>query len=176
MAVEVLPLLAAELSLPEAYARRPEGNVVRRLTALVRREGDTLRSPCLAYVLRHPSAGAIVVDTGLHPDAHESVRADYGPVLGRLFASLTPAGRPFDAQLRDAGVDPSGVEIVVMTHLHVDHTSGMRLLPNATVVLSAREWAAATGPAALRKGYRAAHLPSADRVRTVDLEREGTPH
>jgi N-acyl homoserine lactone hydrolase len=50
------------------------------------------------------------------------------------------------------------MRLVVMTHLHMDHASGISEYPNATFVISAAEWDAATaGGRPLLRGYRPAH-------------------
>ena len=134
------------------------------------------RAPCLAFAVRHPGAGTILVDTGLHPAALRSVREDFGALMGLVFGGLRPAGGPFDQQLRELAIAPDEVGLVVMTHLHVDHTSGMRLLPRAEFVCSQREWSAATGGGAARKGYVNHHLPNPNRMRLIDFDRDGRPH
>ena len=76
---------------------------------------------CGAYAIR--SAGkTIVVDTGIGP----------GPIamLGGLTGNLVP-------DMKAKGVPPESVDIVVHTHLHVDHvgwnmTDGAPTFPNAT--------------------------------------------
>jgi N-acyl homoserine lactone hydrolase len=93
-----------------------------------------------------------------------------------LFSGIVPAEAPFDEQLRSLGVEPDDVERVVMTHLHVDHTSGMRLLPKATFICTRREWRAAHGRLAAINGYVAHHLPPTPRMKLVDLEAEGEPY
>src|SRR5205085_10790645 len=130
-------------------------------------------APCLAYVVHHHDAGAVLIDTGLHPDVAASLRKDFGLTMSRLFSGLEAAEAPFDEQLRDLEVRPEDVERVVMTHLHVDHTSGMRLLPNATFLCTRREWAAAHGRFAAFNGYVGHHLPVSSRIQLVDFEREG---
>jgi glyoxylase-like metal-dependent hydrolase (beta-lactamase superfamily II) len=62
-----------------------------------------------------------------------------------------------------------------MTHLHVDHTSGMRLLPNATFVCTPQEWQAAQGRLAYTRGYVGHHLPPPSRLELIDLTRAGEP-
>jgi glyoxylase-like metal-dependent hydrolase (beta-lactamase superfamily II) len=122
------------------------------LTELYLHRGSPLklvRCPCLAFVLRHPAAGAVLVDTGL--------------------------GSGFERRLLDRAIDPSEVETVLMTHLHLDHTSGMRLLENARFWISRREWRAAQGKLAAAKGVIGHHLPDEDRVELVDVE-NGEPH
>jgi N-acyl homoserine lactone hydrolase len=168
MNVEVL--LAGTIAAPDAYVYRRDGaSTPRRLLDVVRSKGPTVPMPVLSYVVRHPRAGTFLIDTGLHADAHRSLRGDYGRVLATLFRNLRPAGQPFDAQLRERGVDPASVERVVMTHLHVDHTSGIRLLPKARFICNRAEWEAATQRGAARGGYAAHHLPDSSRMRLLDL-------
>ena len=176
MYVQLEVLKTAEIPIPRAYVfRGADGPLARLGSALLTRGGAT-RCPCLAYVIRHPSAGTLLVDTGMHPDAAANVGKDFGRAMGLLFRSLEPAPEPFDRQLRGLGVDPGGVERVVMTHLHADHTSGMRLLPNATFLCTPREWAAATRSFASTVGYVGHHLPPAERMQLIDLEANGEPH
>lgn len=175
-AVELHAMVTGWLSMPAAYAYRPRGR--KRLTAVaavLRPGGEALRSPCLAYAVRHPSAGSILIDTGMHPDAIRGLRGDFGTRMGLVFRGLRVEG-PYDGQLRGLGIEPDTVERVVMTHLHVDHTSGMRLLPNARFVCSDLEWAAARGRGAAGKGYAPHHLPPEGRMELVDFAADGEPH
>jgi N-acyl homoserine lactone hydrolase len=173
---ELEAILSAEAPISEGYVFRRGGSRAGALLAAFRPGAETFDVPCLAFVLRHPGAGTILVDTGLHPDAGESLRRDFGPAMGFFFRGLRPAREPFDRQLRRLGIEPAAVGTVVMTHLHVDHTSGMRLLPNAEFVCAREEWSAATGghiPAA--SGYVRAHLPPESRMRLLDFEAVGEP-
>jgi N-acyl homoserine lactone hydrolase len=130
--------------------------------------------PCPVFLLRHPSEGAILVDTGLHP----SIATDGSENLGRLNnhisgPELTP-GEDAPAQLRKRGLDPGAIPIVVMTHMHFDHTSAISEFPNSTFVVSEAEWvAAATGPRPTLNGYRRAHFDYAFDYRTIDFDRAG---
>ena len=76
------------------------------------------------------------------------------------------------AQLRKRGLDPGEIPIVVMTHLHIDHTSAISEFPNSTFVVSETEWeAAATGSQPTLNGYRRPHFDYAFDYRTVDFDR-----
>ena len=76
------------------------------------------------------------------------------------------------AQLRKRGLEPGEVPIVLMTHMHVDHTSAISEFPEATFVLSEVEWRAASeGPSPMRNGYRRPHFDYAFDYRTVDFDR-----
>jgi glyoxylase-like metal-dependent hydrolase (beta-lactamase superfamily II) len=171
--VQLQVLHTAQIPTPYGYVFRSEGNRVARLRAGINKKGKMLQSPCLAYVVRHADAGAILIDTGLHPDASADLREDFGFAMAFLFSDLKPAQTPYDDQLRAVGVSPEDVERVVMTHLHVDHTSGMRLLPNATFLCTRQEWAAAHRRFGAANGYVGHHLPPASRMELVDFERDG---
>jgi glyoxylase-like metal-dependent hydrolase (beta-lactamase superfamily II) len=163
-----------DVTAPRAWIFRSEGHGGLRAATDLLMPGDrTMRLPLLCFVVRHPAHGVVLVDTGLHPDAATNLSRDYGRLTAMMFRSLKPAQETFAEQLRTLGVEPGQVETVVMTHLHADHTSAMRLLGAATFVISRAEWAAATSRGAVLAGYVAHHLPPAERVRRVDFERDG---
>lgn len=174
-AVTLDVLFHGELPAPHGYVYRPDGNRLTRLPRALAAKGDAVRMPCLSFVLRHPVAGLILVDTGFHPDVLTRGAADFGVPLRIMFRGVKPEPVAFDAQLRERGVDPDEVTQVVMTHLHGDHTSGMRLLPRAEFVVSAEELRTARGRGAASKGFVAAHLPGDARFRVVDVTRDGEP-
>jgi glyoxylase-like metal-dependent hydrolase (beta-lactamase superfamily II) len=174
-AVVVEPLIAGEVTWPRTMMERPGGRLetLKLLRALLTGE-PAMTVPCPAFLVRHPSAGAILIDTGLHP----SVATDGEENFGRLGAlvgnpSLEP-GADAPAQLRARGLDPGEIPVVVMTHMHLDHTSAISEFPNSTFVVSEVEWEAATvGPKPLLNGYRRAHFDYAFDYRTVDFDRGG---
>ena len=171
--VEIDVMITAEVPTPNAYVfRAGSGNRLTRLAGLLP-GGDVLRSPCLAYAVRHPSAGTILLDTGMHPDASENLRRDFGILMSLLFRNLRPADEAFDEQLSALSIVPETVEQVIMTHLHFDHTSGTRLLPKAEFTCSRQEWAATRKRLAATKGYIRHHLPPESRMRFLDFDREG---
>ena len=175
-AVELDVMVVGQVPTPYAYVFRPEnGNRLTRLAAVFDPRGDVVQSPCLAYVLRHPSAGAILIDTGLHPGASDNLLRDFGLPIALVFRNLEPAEVPYEDQLRGLGAEASEVERVIMTHLHVDHTSGMRLLPQAKFVCTC-EVGGCNGRAAGGNGYVSHHLPPRPRMELVEFERVGEPH
>lgn len=126
--------------------------------------------PFPAYLIHHPKAGPVLVDTALHP----SVDAKPAANLGRFFATSTRHRLPdgdLSTQLRARGIDPKSIKTVVMTHLHYDHTSGIAEFPNATFIVAAREWEAATTVARpATHGYRRAHFDYLFDYRTLDFD------
>ena len=123
--------------------------------------------PVPAFLIRHPSAGAILVDTGLHPSIATDGKENFGGLGNRVGKPTLEAGEDVPGQLRKRGLDPGEIPIVVMTHLHTDHTSAISEFSKSTFVVSETEWeAAATGsqptpqrlpPPALRLRLRLPH-------------------
>lgn len=173
--VELSVVHTGDVPTPYGYVFRAQGNALSRLRAGLTVGHDALISPCVAFVLRHPLEGLMLVDTGFHSDARTNLRKDFAVPMNLLFRRLRPAPEPFDAQLRALRIAPEAVRSVVMTHLHVDHTSGMRLLPQAEFMISRTEWRATRGRFAAARGYARHHLPPEERVKFLDLERDGEP-
>ena len=101
-------------------------------------------------LIRTPEAN-ILVDTGIGDIWNEKFRDIY-------------AIRPFDP-LRDTGLRPEEIDIVILTHLHFDHTGGSVVregetyrprYPNATYFVHALEWEDATHP---NERTRASYVP-----------------
>jgi glyoxylase-like metal-dependent hydrolase (beta-lactamase superfamily II) len=81
------------------------------------------------------------------------------------------AGADLPARLRAEGIDAKTVRLVVMTHMHFDHTSAMSEFAGATFVVSEAEWAAAsTDSRPFMRGYRPAHYDYAFDYRTVSYD------
>jgi glyoxylase-like metal-dependent hydrolase (beta-lactamase superfamily II) len=171
--VSVEPLVAGHVTWPRTMMERPGGRfeTLKLLRALL--SGNPAATvPCPAFLVRHPSAGAILVDTGLHPSIATDGKENFGGLGNRFGNPSLVAGEDVPAQLRDRGLDPGEIPIVVMTHMHIDHTSAISEFPNSTFVLSEAEWkAAATGPKPLLNGYRRPHFDYAFDYRTVDFNR-----
>lgn len=173
--VSVEPIVAGHVTWPRTMMERPGGRFERlKLLRALLTGKPAMSVPCPAFLLRHPSAGAILVDTGLHPSIATDGRENFGRLGARIGKPALEPGADAPAQLRGRGLDPGEVPIVVMTHLHLDHTSAISEFPQATFVVSETEWnAAAHGPRPLLNGYRRAHFDYAFDYRTIDFERGG---
>jgi N-acyl homoserine lactone hydrolase len=173
--VSVEPLIAGSVTWPRTMMERPGGRLetLKLLRALLSGE-PAMTVPCPAFLIRHPSAGAILVDTGLHPSVATDGQENFGRLAARIGNPSIDAGADVPAQLRARGLDPNEVPIVVMTHMHIDHTSAISEFPNSTFIASEVEWEAATvGPKPSLNGYRRVHFDYAFDYRTVDFDRGG---
>jgi glyoxylase-like metal-dependent hydrolase (beta-lactamase superfamily II) len=129
--------------------------------------------PIPFYALEHPGAGVVLVDTGFHASVAVDAKKNLGPVLGRIFNTTMGQSEGAPDQLRARGMDPRDVRFVVMTHLHVDHASGVAQFPDATFIVTQREWESASEGPKLTRGYVPRQFDHAFDWRTVDFDEEG---
>ncbi|MGB2693668.1 MAG: N-acyl homoserine lactonase family protein [Dehalococcoidia bacterium] len=165
--VKLHPLLCAEMLVPPEFIAAT-GGTVKLIRAMFGSRENWWRLPIPVYLLEHPGAGLILVDTGFHPSVAVDPKQNLGPVLGRLYSGaieMKPE-QAVAAQLRARGIDPGDVAVVIMTHLHVDHASGISEFTKPTYVLGEGEWEA-FHKQGVRKGYVKKHLDVAVDFREV---------
>ena len=95
------------------------------------------RSPQYAILIDHPSGKKILIDCSFHP---ESMRGRWTPK--RMFYSpyyYTPA-QTMENQLALIGLGPEQIDIVLISHTHIDHTGYLYLFPQATVYVNPKEF------------------------------------
>ncbi|MBI2568514.1 MAG: MBL fold metallo-hydrolase [Candidatus Schekmanbacteria bacterium] len=74
-------------------------------------------------VIRHPTAGIILVDTGMGDKWDAKSREIYRLRPGSAEAPASSTG--MDAGLRSLGLTTADVNHVILTHLHFDHAGGL---------------------------------------------------
>lgn len=130
-------------------------------------EGDYLRGPVPAYLIDHPK-GRALFDTGMG----ERYRRELADALpSNKFGLQWFEGMDIATRLRAIDVDPSSINWIVNSHLHIDHCGGNAHLPNATVLLQRREYEAAqrTPEPGL---YEAQDFDTGQPIRLVDGEHD----
>jgi len=88
-----------------------------------------------AYLVRHPR-GDLLIDTGFGSQVDQQFKTL--PLLMRTTSSYT-TGKTAAEQLISAGIDPTSLAGVLLTHAHWDHVSGLPDLLGVPVALSAAE-------------------------------------
>src|SRR5918992_2821416 len=144
--VRLSPLLCGRSVAPPAYLLREDGRLAAlRGLGIGVKKSEWVPIPIVAFLLEHPGAGPVLIDTGLHASVAVKPAESLGRVATLAFRDLQmDAGQALPAQLRERGIEPSAVRTVVMTHMHIDHASGISEFPDATFVLARAEWEAAT--------------------------------
>lgn len=88
--------------------------------------GDWHRVCSLALLISHPKLGWVLIDTGSHPDAEthwpENTRKN-------ILLIRTPEDT-IEARLRQLGLTPSDIDLLVLTHLHLDHAGALSTFCN----------------------------------------------
>lgn len=167
--VRLRPLLGAEIACPrDFFTSDHPGSKVALVRAYLTRRSSWVWVPVPAFLVEHPEAGALLVDTAMHASV-AMVPADNLGAVGARLSRFRGVGDGIPGRLRELGVDPRDVRTMVMTHLHSDHASGIAEFPNATFVLDAREWAAASAGGAT-KGYHHPQFDHAFDWRTIDFD------
>lgn len=172
--VRLHPLLTGQMRGPEPWFLREPGRMAwRRAFGLGVKRDDWLSVPVPAFLVEHPGAGAMLIDTGFH----SSVAVKPGENLGRLsrftFKDIEMTqDQAVSAQLRSRGIEESQVKVVLMTHLHIDHASAISDFPEATFVVSKTEWAAGTSQGQFH-GYVTRQFDHAFDYRLLDFEGDG---
>ncbi|MCJ1673852.1 N-acyl homoserine lactonase family protein [Rathayibacter sp. VKM Ac-2929] len=112
-------------------------------------ESISLRGGDPARFLLEPVTGAaidlgdswILIDGGFHLDrvrdpAQRAAHYDY-----ESYTAVVPPGDALAEQVAAAGLRWEDLALVALSHLHLDHTGGLRLAPAGTpVALQRREW------------------------------------
>jgi N-acyl homoserine lactone hydrolase len=170
--VRLYPLLVATGRGPVAYFHREEGRLAGLHALGVRSE--SMDVPYVAFLVQHPGAGNVLIDTGFHPSVAVDAKQNLGRLNARAFSPRMESSDAVPAQLRSLGVEPSEVGTVIMTHLHADHASGISEFPAALFLVSQQEWDEATTvsrPAT--HGYVRRQFDHAFDYRTIDFGGDG---
>src|ERR1700761_755128 len=172
--VAVEPLIAGHLDFPRAAMVDPGGSFkTLRIARAISSSKQAETVPAPAFLIHHPSAGPVLVDTGLHPSIASGGQENFGGLANRFGRPSLEAGEDVPSQLRAKGIEPRQIPTVGMTHLHLDHSSAISEFPESTFVVSAAEWEdAAHGSKPSLNGYRRAPFDLAFDYRTVDFDGE----
>jgi glyoxylase-like metal-dependent hydrolase (beta-lactamase superfamily II) len=164
-------LQTGTLTIKEAQ-RRGQGHGELRLLNTLLDRAWTAPLPIYAWLIEHPR-GLVLVDTGL---STQVTQPGYLP-RWNLFLRLTrreavTAAQEIGPQLTQLGFEPEAVRWVILTHLHHDHTGGLRYFPSATCFVARQEYHAALGAGGRLSGYLPQHWPRGFSPQLVDFGRE----
>jgi N-acyl homoserine lactone hydrolase len=169
--VRLHPLLTGSMACPEGWLLRRDGRLAwRRALGLGVPRREWLELPVPAFLVEHPGAGHVLIDTGFHPSVAVEPKKNLGRLPLTVFKDVRmEPEQAAAAQLRSMGIQPARVQTVVITHLHMDHASAISEFPDATFVVSKAEWGAATSQGPL-KGYVRRQFDHAFDYRLLDFE------
>src|ERR687883_598476 len=109
--VKLHPLLTATVRGPVAWFLREEGRFAwRKAFGLGVPKDQWVNAPIQCFLVEHPGAGAIMIDTGFHASVAVRPRSNLGLVGSLLYRDIDM--RPEQAaaaQLRERGIEPASV-------------------------------------------------------------------
>ncbi|MFK7935386.1 MAG: N-acyl homoserine lactonase family protein [Saprospiraceae bacterium] len=100
--------------------------------------------PIWVWVIEHPE-GVIVIDTGENAAV---MNPDYFNPAGKIIAKYSARNLKFQVskeneigfQLRQLGISNDSIKNVVLTHLHLDHTDGIKDFLKVEIIVNANEF------------------------------------
>jgi N-acyl homoserine lactone hydrolase len=129
--VAVEPLIAGRVEFPRAAMVDPGGSFkTLRLARAISSSKQAESVPVPAFLIHHPTAGQILVDTGLHPSIASGGSENFGGLANRFGRPSLKPGEDVPSQLRARGIEPRSIAVVIMTHLHLDHSSAISEFPH----------------------------------------------
>lgn len=145
------------------------------ISTLGRGHRFVLSEPISAYLL-DTTEGWVLLDAGFD---RQAARAP-GPLQAYFdrtgcYPPIVGDEHLIDRQLDELGVKPDEIGMVILSHLHNDHTGFVKSLPNADVYLQRREWASVD-----RAGLPGCYAPADyagldDRLHLMDGDWEAMP-
>ncbi len=99
---------------------------------------DKITVPVPSWLIRHPK-GLVLVDAGMSTGLTAP-----GKLLDfwrNFFDIDLTDGDMVTQQLASRQVDVADIDVVILTHLHFDHSGGLAQIPNARVIVQQDEWA-----------------------------------
>jgi glyoxylase-like metal-dependent hydrolase (beta-lactamase superfamily II) len=135
-----------------------------------RGEGVKVVTPVWCFLIRHPQ-GLVLFDTGCHPDVATDPFRRWGG-LAKAFQPVFTADETVVAELGRLGLGPDDVDLVVCSHLHMDHCGANEFFPRATCIVHSRELQTARDPASEGRGYFRADWDHPTKWREVEGEED----
>jgi N-acyl homoserine lactone hydrolase len=117
------------------------GWIVMDRSGLISGDEGMMRIPIPAYLIEH-AGSTILFDAGLPPELRDN-ESERARELAPFFSCDLPEGTNLAERLHSCGLEPSEVDMVVLSHMHFDHVGGSSLVPDAEVVVQRAEWEAA---------------------------------
>ena len=106
--------------------------------------GQKAKAPVYAVLLMHDE-GPVLIDAGLNPDGLTDPEHTWGP-RAKLFEMDFTEADDIRNRLKELNLKVSDIKMVIVTHLHWDHTGGLRFFDHCPIVVQREEFRFAFNP------------------------------
>lgn len=136
--------------------------------------GRMIKAPVYSILLL-TSEGPILIDTGLNPDGVKEPEKAWG-ARAKLIPPQVTAADDVRKRLGEVGLKVTDIKMLIMTHLHWDHTGCLRFFRHCPIVVQREEHRFAFNPDPyLASPYMANHLDAGLDYQFVDGDCEVAP-
>lgn len=112
-------------------------------TGWLRGKSKKIWVPVSSYLIEHPK-GLILIDTGWNEEIRENQKKHLGSLAYSMYRGNLPASESIAERLKALGIKSNEIDVVLLTHLHSDHVSGLKHVKDAKRILASEiEWKAA---------------------------------
>lgn len=129
--------------------------------------------PAMVAILKHPSIGYILYDTGYAPRFYEETKSLPYWIYGKVTPVFCSAEESIAYQLQQIGIDPLEIRYIILSHFHADHVAGLKDFPQATIIAMRKAYEdvqGLTGVPAVKKAFIPNLLPEDFTQRIVYIE------
>lgn len=106
--------------------------------------GTKVKSPVYAVLLMHDE-GPILIDTGLNPDGVMDPEKAWGPRAKLIKPEMTEQDT-VESRLKTLNIRTKDIKMVILTHMHWDHTGSLRYFNHCPIVVQKSEYRFAFQP------------------------------
>lgn len=107
-------------------------------TGVLRGKKHRVWIPVFAYVIEH-SKGNLLIDTGWHTNVRTDQKKHMTWKLNMASKAILSEGEAITEQLEKIHLNPTDLDYVFLTHMDVDHASGLQLVKDAKCILASKE-------------------------------------
>lgn len=104
-------------------------------SGILRSKKHQIIVPVSAYLIEHPK-GTVLIDTSWDSVVRTDALKYQGWIHYKASHPYLPEGQAVDEQIKKLGYEPKDLDYVILSHLHTDHVSGLRMVKDAKKILT----------------------------------------
>jgi len=141
--IQIHGLKTGKLAVKKSVMRAKRPGLMSTVLSFKDKEfGDWL--PVWNWIIVHPE-GTFLIDTGLSSDVNQ---ADYFKGIDFVSRYYLRKQMKFDIKreeeldylFKKVDIEINQIDKVILTHLHIDHTGGLKYLPKVPILVNEKEW------------------------------------